>query len=284
MVWPYYNDYTLLENNVSSLPTVWLKFWNWRQLTSGIRYWRVINLQILALVDCLPQLYSRAGVLDILIFWEVLAGRLSLVLTWLRRSNQRSLHPELTWWRGRPVRWRHLRNMSPPMHQVSSCKSTALSRNVCALWCICSLFLQKLCGNSTNSLYQRSGRALRSWTQIVPCWKKTKSFPAPKRNSLKSSPISKVSVLITLSPFSGPDELLRATGRTKELEVAIFEVKHLILLGDHHLSLRLCLQKLHNKHCHQSVWYQRALIRQNFAIVKLRNTWWSIQSDCVSFR
>ena len=61
-------------------------------------------------------------------------------------------------------------------------------------------------------------------------------------------------------------------------------MKHPILLDSRHPLVRLYLQYLHNKHCHQGVENLRALIQQRFAIVKLRATLRSIQSKCVACR
>ena len=54
----------------------------------------------------------------------------------------------------------------------------------------------------------------------------TESFQAEKRNLLKSTPLSKTSKIVRFSPFIGPNGLLRACGRTRLLETAIFDVKH----------------------------------------------------------
>ena len=99
---------------------------------------------------------------------------------------------------------------------------------------------------------------------------------------MKSTPISTASVLVTFSPFIGPNELLLATERTKQLGVVTFDVKHPNLLDSRHHLVGLLLQKLQNKHCHRGFEYLRASIQQNFAIVKLRTTLGSIQPKCVS--
>ena len=78
----------------------------------------------------------------------------------------------------------------------------------------------------------------------------TESFPAPKKDLMKASAINKDSVFLTLSPFIGLNELLRATGRTKQMEIATFDVRPPILLNSQHPLVSLDLQRLHNKHCH----------------------------------
>ena len=106
----------------------------------------------------------------------------------------------------------------------------------------------------------------------------SESFPNEKRSLLKCLAISKPSATKDFSPFIGPNGLLQAQGRTKQLEVANFDVKHPILLDSRHTAVRLFLEHLHEKHCHQGVEYLRALIQQKYAIVKLRTALRAIQS------
>ena len=101
---------------------------------------------------------------------------------------------------------------------------------------------------------------------------------------MKSSPLSKSSKIVEFSPFFGPNGLLRASGRKKQLDVASFDTKHPILLDSHHRLVRLFLENLHGKQCHQGVDYLRALIQQQYAIVKLRSTLRSIVSRCITCR
>ena len=112
----------------------------------------------------------------------------------------------------------------------------------------------------------------------------SESFPNEAKNLLKSLPLSKPSNVKSFSLFVGPNGLLRAQGRTKHLEVANFDVKHPILLDSRHPAVRLFLEHLHEKHCHQGVEYLRALKQQKFAIVKLRKTLKTIQTRCVTCR
>ena len=109
-------------------------------------------------------------------------------------------------------------------------------------------------------------------------------FPNETKSLLKSCLLSKPSIIKDFSPFIGPNGLLRAQGRTRHLEVANFDAKHPILLDSRHPAVRLFLEHLHEKHYHQGVEYLRALIRQKFAIVKLRTTLRTIQTRCVTCR
>ena len=65
------------------------------------------------------------------------------------------------------------------------------------------------------------------------------SFQAEKSNLLKSIPLSKTSKIVRFSPLIGPNGLLRASGRTRLLETATFDVKHPILLDARHPLVRL---------------------------------------------
>ena len=108
------------------------------------------------------------------------------------------------------------------------------------------------------------------------------SFHVEKSSLLKSTPLSKTSNFAQFSPFIGPNGLLRASGRTKNLDVATFDVKHPILLDARHPLVRLLLEHTHVQHCHQGVDYLRALIQQRLAVVKLQATLRTIVSRCVT--
>ena len=110
------------------------------------------------------------------------------------------------------------------------------------------------------------------------------SFHVEKSSLLKSTLLSKTSKFAQFSPFIGPNGLLRASGRTKNLDVATFDVKHPILLDARHPLFRLLLEHTYVHHCHQGVDYLRALIQQRLAVVKLRTTLRTIVSRCVTCR
>ena len=110
------------------------------------------------------------------------------------------------------------------------------------------------------------------------------SFPIEKKLLLKKSPLSRSSKLLQFSLLIGPNGLLRATGRTKQLDVSSFDAKHPVLLDSRHPVTRLFLEHLHRSHCHQGVDYLRALVQQQFAIVKLRTALRSIAQRCVTCR
>ena len=95
------------------------------------------------------------------------------------------------------------------------------------------------------------------------------SFPVETKYLLKQSPVSNSFKISQFSPFIGPQGLLRALGRTKQLAVSIFDANHPILLDSRHPAVRLYLEQLHETHCHQGVDYLKALVQQEFAIVNL---------------
>ena len=68
----------------------------------------------------------------------------------------------------------------------------------------------------------------------------SESFPSEKSNLLKPRPRSRSSKIAQFSHFIGPNSLIRASGRTKRLNVATFDVKHPVVLdGRDHVVLLL---------------------------------------------
>ena len=103
------------------------------------------------------------------------------------------------------------------------------------------------------------------------------SFPVETNCMLKKQyPVSNSSKVFF--PFFEPQGLLRGTGRTKQLTVSTFDAKHPILLYSRHPVVRFYLKQLHETHCHRGVDKLRALVKQQFAIVKLRTALRSIVS------
>ena len=144
--------------------------------------------------------------------------------------------------------------------------------------------LPRFSGNRTKTGAITDPVELESAEQKLFFLVQSETFPNETKNLLKTCSLSKPSVIKDFSPFIGPNGLLRAQGRTKHLEIVNFDVKHPILLDSRHPAVRLFLEHLHEKHCHQGVEYLRALIQQKFAIVKLRTTLRTIQTRCVTCR
>ena len=131
----------------------------------------------------------------------------------------------------------------------------------------------KSSGNRTETGANTHPVQLQSAEQKLFFLVQSEWFPKETKILLKSWPLSKPSIVIKdVSPFIGRNGLLRAQGWTKHLEIAIFDVKHPILLDRRYPAVRLFLEHLPQRHCHQGVECLRALIQQKFAIVKLRTT------------
>ena len=144
--------------------------------------------------------------------------------------------------------------------------------------------LPKFSGNRTETGFITDPAELEVAEQKLIYLVQSESFPNEKKALLKCLPICKPSMIKDFTPFIGPNGLIRAQGRTKQLEVASFDIKHPILLDSRHPAVRLFLEHLHKKQCHQGVEYLRALIQQKYAIVKLRTALRTIQSRCVTCR
>ena len=105
-----------------------------------------------------------------------------------------------------------------------------------------------------------------------------------KSNLFKSSSLSSKSKIAQFSPFIGSNGLVRASGRTKQLEVATFDVNYPTILDAHHPLIRLLLEHLHTQHFHQGVDNLKALVQQRFAVVKLRTALRTIVLRCAVCR
>ena len=185
-----------------------------------------------------------------------------------------------------------------PVYQETTANNASVSSNVLTLECqkyssyekrlrivaYILLILPKFSCNRTKTGAITNPVELESAEQKMFFLVQSESFPNETKNLLKCCPLNKHSIIKDFSPFIGPNGLLRAQGRPKHLEVANFDVKHPILLDSRHPAVRLFLEHLHEKHCHQGVEYLRALIQQKFAIVKLRTTLTTIQTRCATCR
>ena len=86
------------------------------------------------------------------------------------------------------------------------------------------------------------------------------------------------------SPFIGPNDLIRSTGRIQYLSATAFETHHLIILDSRHRLTRLFLRFYHIKHEHQFVDYLRSVIHQQFVVLRLRSALRAIETHCVCCR
>ena len=84
-----------------------------------------------------------------------------------------------------------------------------------------------------------------------------------KSEILATSITSKIA---QFSHFTGPNDLIRASGRTKQISVATFDVKHPVFLDGRHSMVQLLLEYLHKHQCHQEVDYLRALVQHRITL------------------
>ena len=89
---------------------------------------------------------------------------------------------------------------------------------------------------SKSSLYTTSTAAITDAAELEIAEQhlffivQTESFLKAKRNLLKFSPLGSKSKIAQFSPIIGSNNLVRAFGRTKQLQIATFDVKHPIIL------------------------------------------------------
>ena len=207
-----------------------MKFWNWRQLTNGIKQWRLKALRMPALVDCLPLLCSRSTDWKLMNSWDSLTDPSSVVMRWLWTSNWGSLHPKTE-------------NQGKESHDMKKLtayvtnnatnfqwQKTDLRRSFCAVWGIIIdfAFLPTCNGNQTNSMFitdpEKLSEAERRSPTIYILYKPIRSLQ--RKRTCWSCPSSAKVHFWYLSPFIGPNERLHGTGRTKQLRVAAFEVEY----------------------------------------------------------
>ena len=110
------------------------------------------------------------------------------------------------------------------------------------------------------------------------------SFNAERKILLENKPVKRVSRIAPLSPFIGPNRLIRSAGRIKRLIEVDFNLKHPIVLDARHASVNLFLRHTHVKHHHQGIDYLRAKMQERYTILKLRSSLRSIKSNCVTCR
>ena len=95
---------------------------------------------------------------------------------------------------------------------------------------------------------------------------------------------SKRSPIAAYSPFVGPGGLLRSSGRIKRFTDLEFNLKQLIILDGRHPLVYVFLRHMHLKNHHEGNDYLRALVQQQYAVLKLRSILRSIRFNCVLCR
>ena len=99
-----------------------------------------------------------------------------------------------------------------------------------------------------------------------------------------SKKISKRSPIAAYSPFVGPAGLIRSSGRIKPFSDLEFSLKHPIILDGRHPLVYIFLRHMHLKNHHEGNDYLRALVQQQYAVLKLRSILHSICFNCVFCR
>ena len=110
------------------------------------------------------------------------------------------------------------------------------------------------------------------------------SFNAERKILLENKPVKRSSRIAPLSPFMGPNRLIRSTGRIKRLVEVDFDVKHPIVVDARHAFVKLFLRHTHVKHHYQDIDYLRAKMQDRYTILKLRSSLRPVKSNCVTCR
>ena len=96
------------------------------------------------------------------------------------------------------------------------------------------------------------------------------SFNAERKNLLENKPVKRSSRIAPISPFIGPNSLIRSAGRIKRLVEVDFDVKHPIVLDARHAFVKLFLRHNHFKHHRQGIDNLRAKLQEHYTVLKLR--------------
>ena len=110
------------------------------------------------------------------------------------------------------------------------------------------------------------------------------SFNTERKDLLDNQPVKKGSRIAQFTPFIGPHDLIRSSGRLRRLVEIDFDTKHPIVLDARHTFVKLFLRHTHLKNHHQGINYIRSKVQERYAILKLRSTLRSIKSNCVLCR
>ncbi|XP_075258504.1 uncharacterized protein LOC142350541 [Convolutriloba macropyga] len=110
------------------------------------------------------------------------------------------------------------------------------------------------------------------------------SFPIELMQRRSSKKISKRIPIAAYSPFVGPGGLLRSSGRIKRFTDLEFSLKLPIILDGRHPLVYIFLRHMHLNNHHEGNDYLRALVQQQYAVLKLRSILRSIRFNCVLCR
>ena len=110
------------------------------------------------------------------------------------------------------------------------------------------------------------------------------SFPFERQQLDQEKPINRKNRIAFYSPFIGPDDLRRSTGRFRRFAGIDFHQKRPRIHDGHHPSVVLFLRHMHLKHHIDSVDYLHALMQQRIAVLKLFSTLCSKRFSCALCR
>ena len=106
-------------------------------------------------------------------------------------------------------------------------------------------------------------------------------FNTERRDLLDNKSVKRSSRIAQFTPFFGPHGLIRFSVRLRRLVEIDFDTKHPIVLDARHTFVKLFLRHTHLKNHHQGINYLRSKLQECYAILKLRTTMRSINSNCV---
>ena len=110
------------------------------------------------------------------------------------------------------------------------------------------------------------------------------SFNAERKDFFENKPVKRISRIAPISPFIGPNRLIRLAGRIKRLFEVDFDVRHPIVLDARHAFVKLFPRYNHVKNNHQGIDYLRAKVQKSYTILNLRSSLRTIRSNCVTCR
>ena len=118
---------------------------------------------------------------------------------------------------------------------------------------------------------------------ISSTWFKESSL-MPNKDLLNIKSVKKSSRIAQFTPFIGPHDIFRSSGRLRQLVEIDFDTKHPIVLDERHTVVKLFLRHTYLKNHNRGIHYLRSKVQEHLAIFKLRFTLLSIKSNCVLCR
>ena len=111
-----------------------------------------------------------------------------------------------------------------------------------------------------------------------------KTFPIELKLLRSGKVITRNSRITKYSPFIGPTDILRSTGRISHLVNSDFVSKHPIILDARHAVVWFLVKHLHVRNFHQGLDYMRAVVNLKYVVLNLRWLLRNIENTCVACR